>query len=171
MKFWEAVGSCFSKYAVFSGRARRSEYWYFTLFNTLVSAVFTTLTRVTDGSRIVEILSGIFSLAVFLPGMAVAWRRMHDIGKSGVWTLAPTFLSIVTTILAVLMFVVADTTHMDAASAMLIALGAAAIVTLVLLIVYIVWLVKDGQRGPNRYGPDPKAPTAAVAGERPPWEN
>ena len=54
---------------------------------------------------------------------------------------------------------------------LLIALGAAAIVTLVLLIVYIVWLVKDGQRGPNRYGPDPKAPTAAVAGERPPWEN
>ena len=47
---------------------------------------------------------------------------MHDVGKSGVWTLAPTFLSITTTILAVVMFVVADTSHMDAASGLLIAL-------------------------------------------------
>ena len=69
----EAVKSCFSNYATFSGRARRSEYWYFCLFNFLVGLVLTFIP-----------FAGIFySLITFLPGLAVAVRRLHDTGRSG----------------------------------------------------------------------------------------
>ena len=65
---------CFQKYAVFSGRARRKEYWMFMLFGTIVSLVL---------SYISLALQELWSLAVFVPAIAVGSRRMHDIGKSG----------------------------------------------------------------------------------------
>ncbi len=82
MSFMDAVKSCFSQYVGFKGRARRSEYWYFCLFEIVVDVVLSVLMSVT-GARIFGILSGIFGLACLLPGLAVAIRRMHDIGKSG----------------------------------------------------------------------------------------
>lgn len=88
MKFSEAVKSVFSKYAVFSGRARRSEYWYFFLFNFIVSLILGFIgTRLfgTIGNSSTDIVSLIWSLAVLLPGLAVAVRRLHDIGRSGFW--------------------------------------------------------------------------------------
>ena len=81
MNFKDAVITCFKKYVDFSGRARRSEYWYFGLFNFVVEFVLGLI----FGSS--SIIVSIFSLAVLLPGLAVAWRRMHDIGKSGAWCL------------------------------------------------------------------------------------
>ncbi len=86
MGFLDAVKSVFSQYATFSGRARRSEYWYFVLFNYIVSIVL-----VLTG---VQMLSYIWSLATLIPGLAVAVRRMHDIGKSG-WFLLIGFIPIV----------------------------------------------------------------------------
>lgn len=83
MSFTEAIRSVFQKYVTFGGRARRSEYWWFFLFNSLVSSALSYLVRMTDGSAFMEGLSALFSLAVFLPGLAVAWRRLHDVGKSG----------------------------------------------------------------------------------------
>jgi len=78
------------KYAVFSGRAQRAEYWYFVLFSIIVSIILVIL----DGmiGTINEqsgygLLSGIYSLAVIIPSVAVATRRLHDIGKSGWWQL------------------------------------------------------------------------------------
>ena len=79
--FMEAVKTCFSKYADFSGRARRREYWYFTLFNMIVSCVLAILLG-EDSS-----LDAAYSLVTLIPGLAVSWRRMHDIGKSGLWNL------------------------------------------------------------------------------------
>ena len=75
----DAVKSCFSQYVGFKGRARRSEYWYFCLFEIVVDVVLSVLMSVT-GAQIFGILSGIFGLACLLPGLAVAIRRMHDIG-------------------------------------------------------------------------------------------
>lgn len=82
MSFMDAVKTCFTKYADFSGRARRSEYWYFTLFDLLVSMVFNTLARAT-GLGFFSVIMSLFSIAILIPGLAVAWRRLHDIGKGG----------------------------------------------------------------------------------------
>ena len=87
MTMKEAVTSVFNNYANFDGRARRSEYWYFCLFNILVSLGFGVLLSLADEGgalyRIVMGLNGLYELSVFIPGLAVAWRRLHDIGKSG----------------------------------------------------------------------------------------
>ena len=78
------------KYACFSGRARRQEYWLFFLFNIIaaiivgvISSVLVSVTNVTAFA----FLGTIYNLAVLIPGFAVFVRRMHDIGKSGWWWL------------------------------------------------------------------------------------
>ena len=89
MGFGEAVSSVFSKYATFSGRARRSEYWYFALFYALVDLVIVGVLGAVLGtdSKIYTIINGIFGLAMLLPNLSVTARRLHDIGKSGWWML------------------------------------------------------------------------------------
>lgn len=86
MGFVDAVKKCFQNYANFSGRARRSEYWYFCLFNMLISFVLGGLGRMAGEGFFATVLTSIaslYSLATLIPGLAVAWRRLHDIGKSG----------------------------------------------------------------------------------------
>jgi uncharacterized membrane protein YhaH (DUF805 family) len=78
MNFGQAISTCFSKYATFSGRASRPEFWWFALFQFLVSLV---------ASFFGDIVSGLVSLALLLPALAVGARRLHDIGKSGWWQL------------------------------------------------------------------------------------
>ena len=92
MNFMTAISTCFKKYATFSGRARRSEYWYFFLFSTLVS---TALGLIFKGQTM---LSTLFALATLLPNLAVCWRRMHDIGKRGAWALIM-FIPVVGTVI------------------------------------------------------------------------
>ena len=82
MTFTQAIQSVFSQYATFSGRARRSEYWFFVLFNYVISAALGFLGRY---MFLFSILSGLYSLAVLIPSLAVTWRRLHDIGKGGGW--------------------------------------------------------------------------------------
>ena len=78
------------KYAVFSGRARRKEYWFFVLFNIIISIVLAVIDGVT-GSFSPEagmgLLGGIYTLAVLIPGIAVSVRRLHDTERSGWWLL------------------------------------------------------------------------------------
>jgi uncharacterized membrane protein YhaH (DUF805 family) len=71
------------KYAVFSGRARRKEYWMFLLISIIISIVL----AIIDGVVGTAILGLVYSLAVLVPSIAVAVRRMHDIDKSGWWLL------------------------------------------------------------------------------------
>lgn len=76
------------KYAVFSGRARRAEYWYFVLFNIIVAVVLAlidTLLGTTTGISSFGLLSGLYSLAVLIPTLAVTVRRLHDIDRTGWW--------------------------------------------------------------------------------------
>lgn len=75
----EYYTKCWKKYADFNGRARRQEYWMFVLFNSLFGLGILFI------PFIGFFISGIYSLAVFLPGLAVTVRRLHDTGKSGVW--------------------------------------------------------------------------------------
>jgi uncharacterized membrane protein YhaH (DUF805 family) len=78
------------KYAVFGGRSRRTEYWYFVLFNLIVSIVLGWIDALlgTGGSYAgAGVLSGIYGLAVLIPTLAVTVRRLHDIDRSGWWIL------------------------------------------------------------------------------------
>lgn len=80
------------KYAVFSGRARRKEYWFFVLFNTLISMGLVAVELVAGIadkmlSVGVSLLLVLYALAVLLPSLAVSVRRLHDTGRSGWWYL------------------------------------------------------------------------------------
>ncbi|HNB13153.1 MAG TPA: DUF805 domain-containing protein [Saprospiraceae bacterium] len=74
-------------YATFSGRARRSEYWYFFLINVIISFIL----GFVGGVMGTSILSNIYVLAVLIPGIAVGVRRMHDVDKSGWFLLIPIY--------------------------------------------------------------------------------
>ncbi len=74
MTFGEAIKTCFAKYADFSGRAPRSEFWWWELFAFLV---------LVGTAMVNDTLSNLASLALALPSLAVGARRLHDIDKSG----------------------------------------------------------------------------------------
>ena len=91
MTFSEAIRTCFSKYVDFSGRAARSEYWWFILFIALGNIVLSFVDaaifgRSVDGQT-VSILGAIWSLALLLPAIAVGVRRLHDRDMTGWWLL------------------------------------------------------------------------------------
>lgn len=75
------------KYADFNGRARRKEYWMFVLFN----MIFTYTLLFIDIYLQIGVLNVIYSLALLIPSIAVAVRRMHDVGKSGWYILIPIY--------------------------------------------------------------------------------
>ncbi len=90
MSFMESIQTVFQKYAVFEGRARRSEYWWFYLAVTVVSSVLSGIARAagTGGfGTVVSIISGIVALGCLVPSISVTTRRLHDTGKSGWWQL------------------------------------------------------------------------------------
>ncbi len=74
-------------YVNFNGRARRAEYWYFVLVNSIISV----LLQVIDNAAGTTFISLVYSLAVLLPTISVAVRRMHDVGKSGWFMLIPIY--------------------------------------------------------------------------------
>ena len=78
MNFQDAIKVCFTKYADFTGRASRPEFWWFFLFCFLASIVL---------SAISSVLSGIFSLLTLIPRLAVGARRLHETNRSGWWQL------------------------------------------------------------------------------------
>jgi uncharacterized membrane protein YhaH (DUF805 family) len=87
MNFGQAVSSCFSNYATFSGRATRSEYWYWCLFLVVGSICALVADGLIIGDLETAPINLIFTLATLLPGLAVSVRRLHDINKSGWWLL------------------------------------------------------------------------------------
>lgn len=122
------------QYVDFSGRARRREFWMFTLVNAVIVIVLELIDTAlglgsfggssTGGAYSASVhfglLSSLYSLAVLLPTIAVAVRRLHDTDRTGWWFLI-------------------------------------GFVPIVGGIVLLVFYVLDGTRGPNRFGPDPKA--------------
>ncbi len=73
----------FRKFGDFKGRSRRSEYWYFTLFSTIISAITMGIDFMTE----MPVLNPLYSLIVFVPSLAVLARRLHDGGRSAWWFL------------------------------------------------------------------------------------
>jgi uncharacterized membrane protein YhaH (DUF805 family) len=74
-------------YALFAGRARRAEYWWFTLFSTIISIALSAIGAAMDA----PLISSLYSIGVLLPSLAVGVRRMHDVDKSGWFILIPIY--------------------------------------------------------------------------------
>jgi uncharacterized membrane protein YhaH (DUF805 family) len=90
MNFIDAVKSVLTKYADFNGRARRSEYWWFFLFNLILNIITTLIDEsITPGG--VGMIGLVVTFALLVPAIAVAVRRMHDVGKSGWYILIPIY--------------------------------------------------------------------------------
>lgn len=93
MSFGAAIVSFFSKFATFSGRARRSEFWFAVLFTTLVSIVLAVIfpgeTQVINDIAIQQssLASNLWQLAILVPSLALSWRRLHDVGRKGTYYL------------------------------------------------------------------------------------
>lgn len=160
MNMIDAVKSALRQYVGFSGRARRSEYWYWILATLIAGIILAIIEGVmglgTDGSGP---LSTLFNLAIFLPGLAVTFRRLHDTGRSG-WWIGAFYLGLI--LLVVLLVLVAGTAltgrGFDGAPAAI-----SAVVGIILGIAFLVWAIAllvflcgDSQVGPNKYGPNPK---------------
>jgi uncharacterized membrane protein YhaH (DUF805 family) len=87
MNFTEAIKSGFQNYVNFSGRAARSEYWYWTLFSILM-AIGSALIDFALFPRLeMSPINTIVELALLLPGLAVSVRRLHDLDRTGWWLL------------------------------------------------------------------------------------
>jgi uncharacterized membrane protein YhaH (DUF805 family) len=87
MGFGDAIRSGFANYANFNGRAARSEFWYWFLFAVIVSLVTAVLDMIAFPRMQLSPLNSIAGLALFLPGIAVSIRRLHDVDRSGWWWL------------------------------------------------------------------------------------
>ena len=103
MSFMDAVRSCFAQYVGFSGRARRSEFWYFYLFTIILSVVASVLQRAVSSSSS-GFITGIVALAIILPSLAVGVRRLHDTSRSGWWLLIG-LIPIIGTIVLIVFYV------------------------------------------------------------------
>ena len=87
MDFVTAVKTCLAKYATFSGRASRPEYWYFVLFYTIASLVAAVIDVAIFSGAGLSPVSLIVFIGLFLPSLAVTVRRLHDTDRSGWWWL------------------------------------------------------------------------------------
>jgi uncharacterized membrane protein YhaH (DUF805 family) len=132
MDFTEAVKGVYNKYATFSGRARRSEYWWWALYMLITGSVIALIESsmglgmghmgMGNGSMSAGYqggpLPGLWSLAHLLPGLAVAVRRLHDTDRSGWWLLI-------------------------------------VLIPVIGLLALLYFFITKGTTGPNRFGEDP----------------
>jgi uncharacterized membrane protein YhaH (DUF805 family) len=133
------------RYAEFSGRSRRKEYWMYVLGLIIVAVVLGVIEGATGLTGMVGPygpLSALLLLATFIPSLAVGIRRLHDTDRTGWWILLP----IVPEVLAVALMM---SGNVAVGGMFLIAAG-------VLAIILLVFMVLEGTKGPNKYGPDPK---------------
>lgn len=141
------------KYAEFDGRARRKEYWMYVLLLIIVGVVLSVLEGIVGLRGMVGPygpLTALFLLATLVPSLAVGVRRLHDTDRSGWWLLigyGPFLLSLCLMFFGIPQF------------AMILS-----IIALIGFVVLLVFMVMEGTKGPNQYGPDPKGAEAAAPG-------
>lgn len=161
MHFGTAIKTCLRNYAVFSGRARRSEYWYFFLFGVLANIAAGIVQSVINAT------TGIFApagwavwLALLLPAVAVNVRRLHDTNRSGGWAVGFYFYCLAA--LAAMLWTALHAPSPPGDRASVTGFALAVLVGLAYAIFLFVLTVLPGTSGTNRYGPDPKAPMVDV---------
>lgn len=156
----EAVRLAFQNYFDFSGRAQRSEYWWFFLFTLVAGAVLEGVDALILGFEDFDDyldadftpLYTVFVLLTFIPSLSVAWRRMHDIGRSGWWNM----LWIAPLLWAGLGTGMLFASDQQFTLTMGILLAAGVIFTIACIVYTIVLLATDSEPRTNRYGPSPK---------------
>lgn len=148
MTIGESVETCFKKYAVFKGRASRSEFWYFFLFNTIVSLVttlvFLLLIFLLGEERwmiLPSLLLMIYNFVIILPSSAVYVRRLHDVGVSGWWYLVYVVLSVLGGVCQIC--------NISIASVLMF-------ITILMGIFMFIFTLMKGGKGENKYGPMPE---------------
>jgi uncharacterized membrane protein YhaH (DUF805 family) len=137
-------------YIEFNGRARRTEYWMFFLFNILFSMAAGLLDYIFGTTNIVltyGLFSGLYTLAVFLPSLAVSVRRLHDIGKSGWFFLLLIIPMFIFAILAALM-----ATNKD----LMVPFVIFAFTVFGIAIWFLIMFCTDSEVNDNKWGPNPK---------------
>lgn len=141
------------RYAQFTGRARRAEFWWFFLFGLLVSVVATIVDHLLGTARSsgTGLVGALVSLGLIIPQVAVAVRRLHDIDRTGWWFALPPALAIPIGVLAYLAIATGGGTA--------VAIGIAAITVFAVAVLLVVWQCTRGTEGANRFGPDPFADT------------
>ncbi|MGB3455712.1 MAG: DUF805 domain-containing protein [Litorimonas sp.] len=151
VSFPEAVRLGFSKYFDFSGRAQRSEYWFFILFTVIGSIAGTAVDAALFGTGDEGgPVSGLFFLATFIPSLSVGWRRLHDTNRSGLWILLP-YATLIWMIAALIVLGINE----DGTGVGAVAIGGV-FAFFASLVWVIVMLAQDGDETTNRYGPSPK---------------
>lgn len=144
----------YKKYATFSGRASRAEYWFFYMYfvlATLLTSIVDVVVKLTGGPG--ELITGLFCLVSILPLFAVTVRRLHDTDRSG-WWLPGVILGSLGALVMVAMAVPAFAASKGAA----LALGLAGLAVLAgLNIAFTVFLCFRGTPGVNNYGEPPQA--------------
>ncbi|MDE6754970.1 MAG: DUF805 domain-containing protein [Muribaculaceae bacterium] len=100
VSFGEAIQRAFNNYCCFTGRASRSEYWWFCLFVGLVSWALSLLVGSIIGGTAAQVVTYLWSLAMFLPSLGLLIRRLHDTGRSG-WNACWSFLPVIGTIILI----------------------------------------------------------------------
>ncbi|MEP1231016.1 MAG: DUF805 domain-containing protein [Litorimonas sp.] len=157
MDFVTAVKTCFRKYFRFGGRARRSEFWYWALF-TIVAGMILGVIDVLLFDGVTEELSPVstlFSLVTFIPGLAVSWRRLHDINRSGWWVGGMYLAVFVFAVLVGISAVISG--DIDLPPSVLSVIGIVALIGIVAWgIALLVFFCTDTKSGDNRFGEDPK---------------
>ena len=163
MNFPQAIQQVLSKYADFSGRATRPEFWWWMLAIAVGSAVF----GIVDSALPYEILQPIFGLLTLIPTLAVGVRRLHDTDRSGWWmALWAVSWLVFGALLFVFVVASAELFRADAGRGELGALGAfvlgimalGALLVLVPVAVWsIIWMAQRGEGGLNRFGEAPSA--------------
>lgn len=102
MSFFTAIKTVLGKYADFKGVASRSEFWWWWFFTVIASvALGSTSGTLEDPNTAVTGIASAFSLATFIPTLAVTWRRYHDVGLSGKWLLLTYVLPVVLLVVGV----------------------------------------------------------------------
>ncbi len=161
MGFGDAVKTCLRKYFTFSGRARRSEYWWFYLFTVIVAVVAAIIDGTIVGWENADEgpVGTLTSLALFIPTLSAGWRRLHDTGRSG-WWIGGAILA--TIVFVFILLAAVGLTGFDEGGTFGSsgAFGVLAIIFLIAIVVYaiamLVFLCQDSDPNDNRYGPSPK---------------
>ena len=151
MTFGTAVRTCFAKFATFSGRASRAEFWWFVLFVFLVQSAAGTVDAALFGPD-GAVLAPLVGLVTLLPWLAAGWRRMHDSGRSGLHLIYPLIVMVGIGTFGAFAMGIPEGTVQDASMIVLVFAG---IVFMISPLLVLWWLTRPSDPELNRYGLPP----------------